>query len=192
MAKTASFTTSDARRKPTHPGPLYPLDLAYTQAGVAQPVALAVAPDAIPHPYRSLLVHENDMTLTLEQHCGGPVVLRTLSTTTQGRWYLRRVLLVQEYSGRPVEMGAIRLRLDLFPTRIQKQILKNETPLGRVLRNGGIDFKSQPRTFLAVEPNPEMMGVFWMREPRTLFGRQTELFEGDSRIGDIVEILPPA
>ena len=35
-----------------------------------------------------------------------------------------------------------------------------------------------------------MMGVFWMREPRTLCGRQTELFEGGRKIGDIVEILP--
>ncbi|MEQ1896584.1 MAG: hypothetical protein ABL971_04250 [Vicinamibacterales bacterium] len=165
--------------------------MAYDQAGVVQPTVRTIAPGAIPHPYRSLLVHDTDMTITLERHFGGPVMLRTLSTTTRGKWYLRRVLLVQEYSGRPVEMGAIHLRLDAFPARIQKQILKNEVPLGRVLRNGGIDFKSQPCAFLAVEPNPEMMGVFWMREPRTLYGRQTELFEGGRKIGDIVEILPP-
>ena len=144
----------------------------------------------IPHPYRSLLVHDNDMTLTLERHHGGAVMLRTLSTTTKGPWYLRRVLLVQEYSGRPVEMGAIRLRLDVFPDRVRRQILKNAVPLGRLLRNGGIDFTSQPSAFFAVTPNPEMMGVFWMREPRTLYGRQTELFEGGRKIGDIVEILP--
>ena len=174
----------------TRTGPLFPLDLAYTQAGVAQPVVKPIPPDAIPHPYRSLLVHEHDMTLTLERHHGGAVMLRTLSTTTRGQWYLRRVLLVQEYSGRPVEMGAIRLRLDAFPDRIRRQILKNELPLGRVLRNGGIDFTSQPRAFFAVTPNSEMMGVFWMREARTLYGRQTELFEGGRKIGDIVEILP--
>ena len=44
--------------------------------------------------------------------------------------------------------------------------------------------------FLAVAPNPEMMGVFWMREPRPLYGRQTELFEGGTKIGDIIEVLP--
>lgn len=174
----------------TRTGPLFPLDLAYTQAGVALPVVTTIPPDAIPHPYRSLLVHDHDMTLTLERHHGGAVMLRTLSTTTRGQWYLRRVLLVQEYSGRPVEMGAIRLRMDVFPDRIRRQILKNALPLGRVLRNGGIDFKSQPRAFFAVTPNSEMMGVFWMREPRTLYGRQTELFEGGRKIGDIVEILP--
>ncbi len=171
-------------------GALYPLDLAYTQAGVQLPGVREISPKDIPFPYRSLLVHENDMTLTLERHFGGPVMLRTLSTVLNGAWYMRRVLLVQEYSGRPVEMGAIRLRLDAFPTRVRNQVLLNQRPLGRVLRDGGVDFKSQPRLFLAVEPNPEMMGVFWMREPRTLYGRQTEMFEGSAKIGDIVEILP--
>ena len=37
-----------------------------------------------------------------------------------------------------------------------------------------------------------MMGVFWMREPRTLYGRQTEVSLAGKKIGDIVEILPLA
>jgi hypothetical protein len=52
----------------------------------------------IPLPYRSLLVHSSDMTLTLERHFGGSVVLRPLATFTQGPWYFRRVLLAQEYT----------------------------------------------------------------------------------------------
>ena len=52
------------------------------------------------------------MTLTLEAHFGGRVTLRALSTFRKGSSYYRRVLLVQEYSGRPVEMGAIRIDLD--------------------------------------------------------------------------------
>lgn len=176
--------------KSSNNGILYPLNLAYTQAGIPQPKAHEVSPRDIPFPYRTLLVHENDMTLTLERHFGGSVMLRTLSTTTSGDWYLRRVLLVQAYSGRPVEMGAIRLRLSAFTPRVRAQILKNQVPFGRLLRDAGVDFKSQPRVFLEVEPNPEMMGVFWMREPRTLYGRQTEAFHSGTKIGDIVEILP--
>ena len=171
-------------------GILYPLDLAYAHAGVPLPKVREISPRDIPFPYRSLLVHENDMTLTLERHFGGPVMLRTLSTMLSGDWYLRRVLLVQAYSGRPVEMGAIRMRISAFKPRLRTQILKNEVPFGRLLRDAGIEFKSEPRAFLEIEPNPEMMGVFWMREPRTLFGRQTEAFQGGLKVGDIVEILP--
>ena len=168
----------------------YPLDVVYAQAGIAPPLARKVAPDRIPSPYQSLLVHQNDMTLTLEAHFGGRVTLRPLSTFREGRSYFRRVLLVQEYSARPVEMGAIRIDLMAFRPKIRAQILSNRVPLGRLLRDGGVDYKSLPKVFLAVTPNPEMMGVFWMREPRTLYGRQTEALQGGMKIGDIVEILP--
>jgi hypothetical protein len=169
---------------------LYPLDCVYERAGIVPPHAKPVSPAAIPPPYRSLLVHERDMTLTLEEHFGDRVALRALSTFTQGRWYFRRVLLVQEYSGRPVEMGAIRMNLDVFSARIRGQILRNEVPLGRLLRDGGVDYRSRPKVFLAITPNSEMMGVFWMRKPRTLYGRQTEVTLHGRKIGDIVEILP--
>jgi chorismate-pyruvate lyase len=171
-------------------GILYPLDRAYAQAGVAPPQARRIAPADIPQPYRSLLVHERDMTLTLEQHFGGRVVLRPLSTFSSHASYYRRVLLVQEYSGRPVEMGAIRMKLDAFAPRIRTLIRRNEIPLGRILRDGGVNFLSRPRVFFSITPNPEMMGVFWMREPRPLYGRQTEVLLDERRIGDIVEVLP--
>ena len=171
-------------------GILYPLDLVYVRAGVELPRVRTVEPDEIPLPYRSLLVHENDMTLTLERHFGGQMVLRSLSTFTMGQWYFRRVLLVQEFSGRPVEMGAIRMKLRAFTRRIREQILANRIPLGRILRDGRVDYQSRPKSFLSVTPNGEMMGVFWMREPRTLYGRRTEIFQRGTKIGDIVEVLP--
>jgi hypothetical protein len=168
----------------------YPLDVVYAQAGITPPAARAITPLDIPLPYRTLLVHERDMTLTLEDHFGRRVVLRALSTFRRGRAYFRRVLLVQEYSGRPVEMGAIRIDLGAFRAKIRARILEGRVPLGRVLRDGGVDYRSRPRSFLAFEPNSEMMGVFWMREPKTLYGRQTEVTLDGRKIGDIVEILP--
>jgi hypothetical protein len=180
----------EAGRASRQNGILYPLDFVYSLAGIAPPKVKRTAPERLPLPYRTLLSHQNDMTLTLEHHFGGRVVIRALSTHTSGPWYFRRVLLVQEYSGRPVEMGAIRIRLDAFSARVRGQILGNVVPLGRILRDGGVDYQSRPRCFLEVTPNSEMMGVFWMREPRTLYGRRTEMAVGPTKVGDIVEILP--
>ena len=171
-------------------GMLFPLDVVYAKSGIPSPQVSTIDPEHIPLPYRSLLVHQNDMTLTLERHFGGPVALRALSTFSTGPWYFRRVLLVQEYTGRPVEMGAIRIKIAAFPERIRKQILKNDVPLGRLLRDGGVDYQSLPKTFLAITPNSDMMGVFWMREPRTLYGRRTEMIHAGTKIGDIIEVLP--
>ena len=182
--------SSRSRARPSQNGILFPLDAVYARAGVRPPAVNAIAPDDIPAPYRSLLVHTNDMTLTLERHFGGRVSLRPLSTFLDRRWYFRRVLLVQESTGRPVEMGAIRIQVDAFRERIRRQILDNEIPLGRLLRDGGVQYESRPKAFLAVTPNSEMMGVFWMAEPRTLYGRRTEIIHEGSKIGDIVEVLP--
>ena len=169
---------------------LFPLDVVYRRAGVDMPKVRIIAPEDIPLPYRSLLVHDSDMTLTLERHFGDRVVLRPLSTFSIRGSYYRRVLLVQAYSGRPVEMGAIRMKLDAFNQRLRAQILKNETPLGRILRDGRFRYSSRVKAFLAITPNPEMMGVFWMRECRVLYGRRTELIRHGVKIGDIVEVLP--
>lgn len=169
---------------------LYPLDLVYKRAGVPLPKVKIVSEHEIPLPYRSLLVHDNDMTLTLERHFGGQVVLRPLSTFTNGGSYFRRVLLVQEYSGRPVEMGAIRMKLNAFSQPLRTKISKNRVPLGRILRDGRFAYTSRSKAFLAITPNPEMMGVFWMREPHTLYGRRTEILRHKVKIGDIVEVLP--
>ena len=188
-SRRATRGTRTAHRASSH-NMLYPLDVVYHRAGVEMPAVNIVSPYEIPMPYRALLVHEDDMTITLERHFGGRVVLRALSTFTSGAWYSRRVLLVQEYSGRPVEMGAIRMKLDAFGARLKKQILRNEVPLGRILRDSGFKYVSHAMAFLAITPNPEMMGVFWMREPRTLYGRRTEIVRDGTRIGDIVEILP--
>ncbi len=169
---------------------LFPLDFVYARSGVLLPQVSEIDPEDIPLPYRSLLVHQTDMTLTLERHFGGRVALRPLATFMNGPWYFRRVLLAQEYTGRPVEMGAIRIRIQAFPDRIRKQILRNDVPLGRLLRDGGVNYESRPKTFLSVTPNSEMMGVFWMREPKTLYGRRTEMIQDGTKIGDIVEVLP--
>jgi chorismate-pyruvate lyase len=178
--------------RPSQNGILFPLDFVYARAGVRPPGVQAIAPDDIPLPYRSLLVHANAMTLTLERHFGGRVSLRPLSTFLEGSSYFRRVLLVQESSGRPVEMGAIRIQVDAFSERIRRQILENEIPIGRLLRDEGVQYESRPKALLAVTPNSEMMGVFWMPEPRTLYGRRTEMIHEGSKIGDIVEVLPLA
>ena len=177
-------------RRTRSQGLLYPLDIMYERSGIEIPKAKSISPDLIPVPYRSLLVHTIDMTITLERHFGGRITLRPLATFTHGQSYYRRVLLVQDYSGRPVEMGAIRMRLDAFSQRVQRQILRNRVPLGRLLRDARFRYESRVTAFLAVTPNLEMMGVFWMREPRVLYGRRTEIICNGSKIGDIVEVLP--
>jgi chorismate-pyruvate lyase len=163
------------------------LHIAYEQAGIAPPALVAVD---IPPPYHALLVHEGEMTRTLEEHVGGGVGIRVLSTRARARVYVRRVLLVDEASGRPVAMGAVRLAIAALPRPVRAEVLRGRVPLGRLLRAAGLDFLSRPTGYLRVTPNPELMGLFWMTSPETLFGRTTTVLLGARTIGEIVEILP--
>ena len=186
----AAILTARAARAGRSTPLLYPLDVVYRGAGIPLPRAREIAPEAIPHPYRRLLSHGSDMTHVLERHYGGRIVIRALSTGARDEWYMRRVLLVQEYSGRPVEMGAIRVRLDRFSARVRRQILDSRVPLGRIMRDAALDYHSRARAFFEIVPNSDMMGVFWMREPRPLYGRRTEVVLDGQKFGDIVEVLP--
>ena len=87
-------------------------------------------------------------------------------------------------------MGAIRMDLERLQPPDSCADSRNEVPLGRILRARAADFRSEAKVYLALTPNSEMMGVFWMREPRTLYGRQTEVLYRGQHIGDIVEVLP--
>ena len=171
-------------------GLLYPLDVLYAQAGIAPPAIKRISRARVPPPYHGLLVHEDDMTVTLERHCGGRVAVRVLCCALRGQSYFRRVLLVHEASARPVAMGAVRIRLDVLGARLRAKILSQREPLGRILREGGIPFVSRPAAFFEVRPNAEMMGVFRMPVSRTLYGRRTCVTLAGLRIGDIVEVLP--
>ena len=85
-------------------------------------------------------------------------------------------------------MGAFESKLAPFPTKFD-QILKNDVPSASAA-DGGVQYESRPKLFLSLTPNSEMMGVFWMREPKTLYGRRTEMIHDGIKIGDIVEVLP--
>lgn len=190
-ATRAPYTRRRRQRKALSAnGLLYPLDVLYAYAGAQGPAVRRTTAEQIPAPYRNLLVHHNEMTSTLERHFNGPLTVRVLSTFSKGRWYFRRVLLVVAGTGRPVAMGAVRLRLDVFAPAVRARILRQQVPLGRVLRDAGIAYGSHPTAFLRITPNAEMMGVFWMPQPQTLYGRRTEVTLGDRKIGDIVEVLP--
>ena len=58
-----------------------------------------------------------------------------------------------------------------------------------MLREGGVACHSQPIAFFRLLPNAELMACFGMRRPETLYGRRTQLMHGETRVGDIVEIL---
>jgi chorismate-pyruvate lyase len=179
-----------SRKKTAHQRLVALLDTVYANVGIHPPKVQLVTVDRIPAKYRSLLVHERGMTATLERHAGGPLALRVLSASRNRHWYVRHVLLVSATVGQPVAWGAIRVDLSTLTKRLGAQLLRCQVPLGRLLRDAGVDFRSRPEAFFSATPNSELLGVFWMRKSDVLYGRLTEVTWHDTRLGEVIEILP--
>ena len=101
----------------------------------------------IPHAYRQLLDHSNDMTSTLQRFHGEEIRVHVLESQQRGNYYEREVLLVTRDSRRTVEFGAIEILLEQFPTDAQREILRAEMPLGAILKSFRIEYRSKPRAF---------------------------------------------
>jgi hypothetical protein len=170
---------------------VYPLDDFYARAGLPLPAIERIQGDEMPEPYRSLLVHERDMTPTLEKFHGSDIHLRILKREQRGDFYSREVVLLLDGSEMPVEFGANRVSLVLFPPKARQLILEERVPLGRILKECEIPHTTLAKAFFRVAPDELINSVLHLNGPTWLYGRKATIFDGQKRpLSEIVEILP--
>jgi len=171
---------------------LQPLDEFYLEAGQPMPEIASISGEEVPQPYRALLVHEGDMTPTLEKFHGARIFLKVLNHKRSGSALLREVVLLCEGTSRPVEFGAIRINLKLFPKDAQNEILEGRLPLGGILAKHAIQHSSRPMGYLRVESDDVIGPALGLHGSTVLFGRRNTLLDSKKRpLAEIVEILPP-
>ncbi|HYE33300.1 MAG TPA: hypothetical protein VEH27_17885 [Methylomirabilota bacterium] len=170
---------------------LHPLDEFYAQAGMELPSTQVVAGEELPEPQRSLLVHEADMTPTLEAFYQARLRLKLLHRQERTDFYYRQVLLLTE-AGKVVEFGAIKINLGLFSPPAQRAIREEQAPLGRILAQEHIKHTSRPKAYLKIRSDGYIQKALALESPHVLFGRRNTLWDPQGRpLAEIVEILPP-
>jgi chorismate-pyruvate lyase len=171
---------------------IHPLDDFYARAGLPVPPVAEVEPLAMPEPYRSLLVHQHDMTSTLEKFHAGRIHLRLHGRRQMGNGYFREVILEIDGSNKPVEFGAIHIHLNLFPAEARHWILQEYLPLGRILNENGIRYTSRPMAFLRFASDKLINEMLGLTGAQMLYGRRNRLLDPQERpLAEIIEILPP-
>jgi len=171
----------------------YPLSEFYRRSKLTLPALAEIAADAVPEPSRSLLVHANDMTPTLEDFHRSRIHLEILSRDQRGDFYYREVVLRLDHDEKPVEFGANKIHLGMFPEEAQELILLEQVPLGRILKECGVQRQTQAKCFLRVEPDELITRALEMESPVPLYGRKAVIADPQGRpLAEIVEILPPA
>lgn len=170
----------------------YPLDDFYAQQGMALPPIDAVPGEEVPEPYKTLLVHRNDMTPTLEEFHGGPIHVTAMRRQQRDTFYYREVVLSRDCDNAPVEFGAIKINLGLFPAAAQNEILSERIPLGRILAAHKIKHTSRPKAFLRVQSDDFINRALQLTGAHTLYGRRNTLWSSAHQpLAEVVEILPP-
>ena len=176
---------------------LHPLDDFYAREGRALPPVSEVEGLALPEPYRALLVHESDMTSTLERFHGHTLHIEVHSSsrerTTDGHdVYCRELVLLADEVEQPVEFGAIQIFLDRVPAAVREEILAERRPLGAILNGHDVKYTSRPAGFLRFATDPFISGLLKLSGMHILYGRRNTLFTATGeRLAEIVEILPP-
>ena len=192
-----SEATSDSSRAGPSPGRTtralaHPLDEFYAQAGLNLPPIAELPGEGMPEPYRQLLVHDQDMTPTLEKFHGRDIHLRVLGRRRKDDAYFREVVLLLDGTDQPVEFGAIKINLELFSTEAQRQIKEERRPLGHILCECAVQHSSRPAAFLRIASDPVINEALGLKGAHVLFGRRNTLFNPAGQpLAEIVEILPP-
>src|ERR1700734_2477923 len=75
---------------------LYPLNEFYEQAGLTLPAVRRINGREMPEPYRRLLVHDRDMTPTLEAAYDRKMTLRVLKYALSDEVFSREIVLIPE------------------------------------------------------------------------------------------------
>jgi len=149
-------------------------------------------PGQMPEPYRSLLVHESDMTGTLERFCGQAMLLHTIERIIMPDRVVRHVELRGAEDNQPAEFGAIEISLDQFEAGPREEILEGVLPLGTILKKTEMDFISRPSAYFRIQPGASLRHSFGVPADGWLYGRCNRLLAlGGGAIADVVEILPP-
>ena len=171
----------------------HPLDEFYAQMGLTLPPLQEVDGEAVPQPYRRLLVHNNDMTPTLKKFHERHIHLRLLGRRRKRDQYFREVVLLLDGSDEPVEFGAIMINLNLFTPEAREHILEEQRPLGHIMQECGVRHSSRPKAFLRLASDQFINQALQLSGAHVLYGRRNTLFDPQERaLAEIVEILPPA
>jgi chorismate-pyruvate lyase len=150
-----------------------------------------VSGDDVPVPYRSLLDHNQHMTVTLEAFHGCPVQLQLLHRAVNDTHYMRNTLLRRASDGTLVQFWIARLSFAFLPERVREEIEAARTPMGRVLISHNV-LRQVKLTWLwrLVPPDP-LMEIFGLDVSQPTYGRTALIYcEGEPAV-EVLEVMPP-
>lgn len=156
----------------------------------AVPTYQSVAPDQMPEPFRSLLVHDRHMTIAMEDFHQCKITVRVLQRRQFDGWYARQILLEKVGSAEVVQGGIVRIHLYMLDAPVQAAILKEDTPLGHVLINNNVMRHIHVTSFLRLEPGPALAAWPGFDSMSPAWGRLGIIYCNHQPAIELFELVP--
>ncbi len=145
----------------------------------------------VPEPYKSLLVHEHHMTVTMEEHHGCRVEVEVLQDMFEGETYCREILLRNQSTGQVVQYGIVRFDFQYVTASVKEEILAKSTPLGRVLILHNVLRHIDLNAILELKTGPRLTEIFGCGGGSQTYGRLATIFCNNKPAVDLLEISRP-
>jgi len=147
-----------------------------------------VAPDDLPGDYRTLLAHNEHMTVALEEfhHC--LVDVRVLAQWHDSASYARASLLVRRSDGAILQFGVMRIWLGDLPPAAKEEIADKKIPLGRVLIEHNMLREVELITLWKIAPGPVIEKYCPAIAQAPLYGRSAQILVDERPTVQVLEI----
>lgn len=149
-------------------------------------------PSAVtPEPYKSLLVHNEHMTVTMERYHQTTVDVRVLAHRHDGDLYARKILLLKHGTNTPVQFGIVRFNLSYVTAAVRREIIDGTTPLGRILINHNVLRHIDLGAILELTAGPGLADCLRMPVGGVTYGRLATIFCNRQPAVDLLEVSAP-
>jgi chorismate-pyruvate lyase len=144
----------------------------------------------MPEPYKSLLVHQRHMTVTLEKYWQTLTELHVVDLWEHHPYYTRRIYLTTRDSQRPVEYGLVQLDFNACSEQIQQAIRARQIPLGRILKQNDVPTEINCRSYFKIIPSQANIEAFDLNSDGPMYGRYADVeFDGKHAM-ILIEVMP--
>jgi chorismate-pyruvate lyase len=144
-----------------------------------------------PEPYAHMLVHDQHMTVTMEEYHRCPVEVHVIQRHLDGDLYNREIVLTRTSDGAPVQFGIVQFDFQYVTRKVREEILAEETPLGRILINHNVLRHVDLGAILAITAGPGLAKVLRMPVGGKTYGRLATIFCNHQPAVDLLEIPAP-
>lgn len=148
-----------------------------------------IAVELMPAEDRTLLAHNDHMTVALESFYNSRVSMQAIAEWRDEASYARTSVLSRQSDGQVVQFGMMRVWLADLPADAQVEITAKQAPLGRVLIEHNVLREVELLTLWKIMPGAVLEQYLGARRRTPVYGRTAQILVDERPTVQLLEIV---